>query len=412
MNSQAVTAAHIPVLLVVRALPAHRPGGLEYHTLDLANGMHQLGHPVTVLTTECSRPGTELSHGLDQAIRVLVTPECFDGHYSQRFWNTAARMAAEWAREHAGRCVVHSQEYAGIGLPRSPGGGFHVVTVHGTVTSEVTVDGRYLRHLGLTQGLREIWRHKGRLAMAPLFVRMLRRANDVVVDSQFTKGRLDQHYGWIRRDATVVPCGTDWSRVGPKAGGRVWPREFSADEPLRLMMLQRIQRQKGIHVVLDAMARLASRNAPVRLRIGGGGEHLEELKAQVAARDLGPWVEVLGRVPEEEVAKLYGESHGLVVPDLTQPAYGLTVSEAAYHGIPVIAARSGALPENVDRLGGWVYDDPWDADALAQIVAGIVTSPEDIAERSAALMKSGPPGDHLEMATSVSAIYHRLISGV
>jgi glycosyltransferase involved in cell wall biosynthesis len=176
------------------------------------------------------------------------------------------------------------------------------------------------------------------------------------------------------------------------------------------MMLQRIQRQKGIMIVIEAMKRLAALNLPVRLTIGGSGEHLEELRAMVASWDLGPWVEVLGRIPEQQVAELFGQSHALVVPDLTQPAYGLTVSEAAYHGIPVIAARSGALPENVERFGGWIYDDPWDPERLVSVVSAIIPTPENIAARSNALADAPPPGDHHQMATRVSEIYGKLLS--
>jgi glycosyltransferase involved in cell wall biosynthesis len=176
------------------------------------------------------------------------------------------------------------------------------------------------------------------------------------------------------------------------------------------MMLQRIQRQKGIMIVIEAMKRLAALNLPVRLTIGGGGEHLEELRAVVASWDLGSLVKVLGRIPEQEVAELFGQSHALVVPDLTQPAYGLTVLEAAYHGIPVIAARSGALPENVERFAGWVYDDPWDPERLVSIVKEIISEPENIAVRAKALADAPPPGDHLQMATRVSEIYWKLLA--
>src|SRR5207248_4919956 len=98
---------------------------------------------------------------------------------------------------------------------------------------------------------------------------------------------------------------------------------------------------KGADLLIDAVARLRADGEPVTLTLGGDGEEMENLKAQVARLGLGDAVRFLGHVKAR-----YGFSEGsvLVVPSRGD-SMPYVVIEAAAAGIPMVAANVGGIPE-------------------------------------------------------------------
>ncbi|MGC8842286.1 MAG: glycosyltransferase family 4 protein, partial [Candidatus Sumerlaeaceae bacterium] len=168
--------------LVVRALPVHRLGGLEYHTLDLANALQSLGCEVTVITSR--HPEGRDCETLESGVKVIYLRTGQPGDYSLAFFRGVEETVANLDRA---KCfdVIHAQEFAGLLMRPRPGR--FVVTVHGTMTTETPLDRRYFRRLRLPEKLRALWLGKGRLALLPAFRRLLWRADRLVVDSQFTQ---------------------------------------------------------------------------------------------------------------------------------------------------------------------------------------------------------------------------------
>ena len=81
------------------------------------------------------------------------------------------------------------------------------------------------------------------------------------------------------------------------------------------------------------------------------------------------------RHTQEEVRGLYAlarDSGGVFVnPALTEP-YGLTLIEAAAHGLPVVATRNGGPTDIIAELGHGRLVDPLDTDAIGAAIAGLV----------------------------------------
>jgi glycosyltransferase involved in cell wall biosynthesis len=98
---------------------------------------------------------------------------------------------------------------------------------------------------------------------------------------------------------------------------------------------------KGADLLVDAVARLRADGRPVTLTLGGDGEELEALKAQIERLGLGEAVRFIGHVKAR-----YGFSKGslLVVPSRGD-SMPYVVIEAAAAGIPMVAANVGGIPE-------------------------------------------------------------------
>jgi len=91
-------------------------------------------------------------------------------------------------------------------------------------------------------------------------------------------------------------------------------------------------------------------------------------------------VEGLGFISDPEMRKLYSKSALLVFPSTWQEPFGLVVTEAMASGTPVVAYRSGAVPEIViDRETGFLVERG-DVEQLSRSVLHLLKNP-DLAAR-------------------------------
>lgn len=133
----------------------------------------------------------------------------------------------------------------------------------------------------------------------------------------------------------------------------------------------RLARDKGIDVLLMAMAKLVARQSNIRLLLAGSDEkgYKAELETLVKAKNLQERIAFLGQV--EIMPTFYNKLDVFVLPSVVKEAFGLTICEAMYCGVPVIATDSGAQREIIssEELGCIVPSK--DPDALAAAIADV-----------------------------------------
>jgi glycosyltransferase involved in cell wall biosynthesis len=114
-----------------------------------------------------------------------------------------------------------------------------------------------------------------------------------------------------------------------------------ADDATDVVYVGEFRHIKGADLLIDAVARLRADGKPVTLTLGGDGEEMPALKAQVERLGLAGAVRFIGHVKAR-----YGFSKGglLVVPSRGD-SMPYVVIEAAAAGIPMVAANVGGIPE-------------------------------------------------------------------
>jgi glycosyltransferase involved in cell wall biosynthesis/GT2 family glycosyltransferase len=137
----------------------------------------------------------------------------------------------------------------------------------------------------------------------------------------------------------------------------------------------RLERYKGVHVLVEAMASVPG----ARLRLVGDGPMAAALEAQVQRLGLADRVELQGFVAQEDVAEQLRHLDVLVVPSIPNERwteqFGRVAVEAMAAGVPVVVSRAGALPDVVGEAGLLV--EPDDPAALAAAIRGLLADPAE-----------------------------------
>jgi colanic acid/amylovoran biosynthesis glycosyltransferase len=138
---------------------------------------------------------------------------------------------------------------------------------------------------------------------------------------------------------------------------------------------------KGHRHLLDAAARLAARGIPFELWLAGEGPEGGAIAHRVEELGLGDRARALGTLPHAALLRLYREGRVdcVILPSLDlgdglHEGISVALIEAMAHGVPVIATRTGGLPELLADGAGLLVP-PADSGALADELERVLGSP-------------------------------------
>lgn len=365
-------------------LPLHGHGGLERHVGDLVRHLIERGAHLTLITRPFSRiPAADTEAriareaflaqpGLDvQVVPYRTFP--FAGRRGTTivdrstaypwFGRRAGRLAAALVRT-TGAQIVHGLGASALGYAaarrRDP---------QGTVPFVFNPQG--LEEFGAAGALDLTARLK-RLAYKPLQRAVLdcaAAADRIIATDRALEPVVLGHLRVPRDRVRVVPNAIDVEMgralAGPANGLALRHRIGCAlNEPL-LVSASRLERNKGFHVLIEALASMTAR----RWRWGliGDGPFRPQIERLVAARGLRDRVILAGRVADGELHAWYEAATLFVHPTLYEGS-SLVTLEAMSHGRAVVATNAGGLPDKViPGVNGWLVT-PADPAALRRAI--------------------------------------------
>ena len=186
-----------------------------------------------------------------------------------------------------------------------------------------------------------------------------------------------------------------------------------------------IRPEKGVDYLARAFARLSDESVNACLAIAGGtklwvekgwlsGKELETTEQQVL-NILAPAIArkrafMLGLVPPADIDAYYAASDIFVLPSMFQETFGLVLLEAFSAGLPVIAFRSGGIPELVEDRTNGIIVAQGDEEALYQSMRQLLLDPE-LCDRLGAAGESVPTRFPWENTVDrLEAVYHDVLS--
>lgn len=134
-----------------------------------------------------------------------------------------------------------------------------------------------------------------------------------------------------------------------------------------LVFLGRLVSDKGVSLLISALAQLQERNLSPSLLIIGGGPEEPALRAQAQALKLDQQITFQGFARGEALVELLNRCRIMVVPSVWEEPFGIVALEGIACGCAIVAADAGGLPEAVGPCG--VTFRKGDSHALAAVLA-------------------------------------------
>ncbi|PWJ55735.1 Glycosyltransferase involved in cell wall bisynthesis [Quadrisphaera granulorum] len=366
------------VLHVTKRMPS-ATGGDAVVVSELRRAQHAAGMTTSVLTSRCRdiddapglhRTGLPLQqHQIDViSLRRIVSLLLTAVHA----WFLVRRTRPDVVHVHtvdlgaaiAPACLL-------LGVPR-------VITLHGTSIGNAYFSPAKQRLEAL---LLRLGGYAEIMTVDPTTLPALREAGATAAKAVLNAVPLDQ------------PSRLDAEAAAP--GGEAAP----------LLFVGRLERVKGVDVLLDALALLAAGGRRPRLDVVGEGSEREALVAQAARLGIAEQVRFLGRLDQPAVAELRRSASALVLPSRYE-GLALVLLEAWASELPVVTSDAGAVPEvcrdGVDALVVPVDD----AAALAGALERHLDDPAAAAQRARTARRTAQERhSYPALATALEDIY-------
>lgn len=353
------------VAMLTWEYPPRIVGGIARHVEELSWALARQGHAIRVVTCAfADAPAEEQYNGVWVHRVEPFKPANDFVHWVHQLnaamHDRASDILAEWLRDapdakrldpdraiilHAHDWVAHFSAVRLKHAYRLPLVSTIHATEHGRNQGIRTDQQRYI-HATERELTAESWR--------------------VVVCSEFMKGEVEHTLNTPLDKMDIIPNGVRTSKFEfpfTEAEAAGFRRNYASPEERLVVFSGRMVREKGAHVLVEAVRMVRDMGVPAKLVMVGGGErgHLER-----QARDcgIGASVYFTGFVPDDTLLRLYRVADAACFPSLYEP-FGIVALEAMAAGVPVVVSDAGGLKEIVehDRTGTVVWRG--NADSLA-----------------------------------------------
>ena len=205
-------------------------------------------------------------------------------------------------------------------------------------------------------------------------------------------------------DGSIVDTiidGTSAMSAAPSLWGRA-----GGEAPI-LGVVSRLEPIKGMDLVVPAFAEVLKRFPEVRLLVVGDGSlraTMEQQAAELGCADRITWV---GRQPQEELNKWYGQMDIVLMPSRSE-GFGLTAIEAMANGCVMVASNVGGLPEVVrDGVCGLLHRTE-DVHDMAEKISALLGDEELYSRLRAQSLIEVEKYSFQRYAESICDLYERL----
>lgn len=357
-------------------LPEH-VGGSEVHCAQLAQELHSRGVEVAIACTErdlSREPGSLLERRFGELRVIEVSHDreyaCLEESYEEPRQSVLFDALLERERPD----VLHVQHFAQWGsgiLARAAARGvpslatlhdFHLLCANACLLRPdgTSCDGECSACLSGLPKSREpkVDLDGAALARRSQHARDLRFLFAAIAPSRFL-AELFARRGMLAGERIVV---IESGSQGP------WrePVRSDASKPLRLAYIGGLYPSKGVHVLLDAFARLPAGRATLDVHgvLEWFPSYVSHLRRMAEGRD----VRFHGRFEPEQIDAKLDDADVLVVPSLWHENRPLTIQAAFRRGVCVLASDGGGCAELVAPGRGGQCVPRGDAAALARAI--------------------------------------------
>ena len=228
----------------------------------------------------------------------------------------------------------------------------------------------------------DVYKHGQNPLLRPIMGRIIGEAKGVFADGFEIAKRIEERFGrkclFLATTRNILP---------PPPLGK-WDRRGSPNEAYRFLFVGRLEKVKGIDILLQSMELLTGEESSARLTIVGKGTMEEWARLSVNKEGVRERVTFTGQVSDEELASLYASSDCVVIPSRSE-SIPLVFSEALRFNKALIVTDVGDMGSLGRDYGVATVVPPVDPRALKEAMKGridrrgAIPSPDEETSRQA-----------------------------
>lgn len=154
----------------------------------------------------------------------------------------------------------------------------------------------------------------------------------------------------------------------------VYHRDPAIPRELKLVFVGRLVSDKGLPLLLQALARLRALDLSPALTVVGSGPERAACEALVKDSDLSRQVHFLGPLSGKPLREILNAHEILVIPSRWAEPFGVVALEGIACGCVVLGTRDGGLPEAIGTCG--IVCENNHVEALAEALRDLLASSE------------------------------------
>jgi glycosyltransferase involved in cell wall biosynthesis len=194
---------------------------------------------------------------------------------------------------------------------------------------------------------------------------VLRRADVVLPMGRYTYD-LSIAYGVDPKKIVVLPFPVTWLRL---------PKTTNLPATPTVLFCGRLIKEKGVHILLQAMELVRRRVSDAKLLIVGDTDnkaYRNELEKMVESLGMKESISFLGHIANDDMMTKYEESWVLVLPSIWEEGLGMVMVEAGLVGRAVIGSQLGGISDLVIHGENGLLVPPGDVQKLAAAITFIL----------------------------------------
>lgn len=398
------------ILMLSWEYPPKIVGGIARHVEEISWALAKCGDEVHVVT--CDFPGAPMEETYNDVHIHRVTPYAQADnfiHWVQQL-NAAMRERAD---------ALLREWTSSANLKRIPAEDGIIIHAHDWLAHFSAAALKHAYHLPLVSTIHatEFGRNNGIHNDTSHYIHSVEwqltyESWRVIVCSGFMKGEVEFALQTPSDKIDIIPNGVHAEKFDfpfPPEEAAKFRQRFAAPNEKIIFFVGRMVREKGAHLLIEALPKIREQYHDVKLIIVGGGyrDHLYDLANRMGLS----WnIFLTGFMPDDELLRLYKVIDVAAYPSLYEP-FGIVALEAMAAGAPVVVSDAGGLREVVEHdVTGTItwLNNP---DSLAWGITRVLKDPEHakwMAKNAGRVVRDYYNWDRIARITR--SVYHRVWS--
>lgn len=237
-----------------------------------------------------------------------------------------------------------------------------------------------------------------------------RRANGFIVLSEAFRQTLHKTYNVPLEKIFIVGGGIDTAEFDLDLTIAKAREKLGWQKDRRIILcVRRLVQRMGLENLIASIALVRKQHPDVLLLIAGKGAIAEVLRSQIQELHLENHVQLLGFVPDQDLAIAYRAAELSIVPTVSLEGFGLIVIESLAAGTPVLGTPIGGIPEILMPFSPELVLQGNTTDLLAQGMIEALSGQRHIPNARACQTYVKQNYDWQVIATQMKSVYEQVI---